>query len=915
MAWARIVRLSIALGCGSLAIALGSGCGCDDGLSLTVRLQSGLRAGVEARFADVRLLRGVARCEPGADVFRTFGHVLETREQDALARGTLTLGAFEELQPGLYTVRVRLLRPPTSLTAPADSGPFFMERCVAITLTNDRVVRIPITADCVDVTCPATGGDPAFDQCLNGRCVDPRCDPDDPDAARYCCDRSLLGDVCEDTPTLCEAAGDCSGGPSCALAAECRDGACIEPVDDRCAMGEHCDATDERCVMDAVFVDAGMTDAGTTSADTGLPPMGLVCDRCDEVACTGDTTCVTAGDLGATCLVPCTEDAPDCASGFSCAPVGDARACVPLGACCVDEDGDGYGIGRGCLGDDCDDADAARNGGRVELCNGIDDDCDGTSDDPPTECGGGTCSADGAGFSEMGGDTCSGGSCVPTGMSIACGLFTCEGGGDAGDQCARSCTAIGADDDRFCVASAHCDGGSCAADVASGESCDEDSDCTTGACAMGSCCTPGVGGCMCPGGPTETVCDDGADSDCDMQLDCRDSDCAGRACGGGRTCVGDSCVCPGGSTESSCSNTTDDDCDGQIDCADADCAGQGCGVAGRLCIAGACACSGGSMETTCNDTSDDDCDGLIDCADADCESRLCAAGRVCTAGSCRCAGPPSEVTCGDGLDDDCDGQTDCADADCNGEACGDGRTCSSGACSCAGSRTELNCGDGDDGDCDLLVDCADSDCSGLSCGPFGRACIAGSCACPAGATELCSNGSDDDCDGQSDCSDPDCNGQACASGRTCMSGTCACAGGSTESSCVDGADEDCDGLTDCADPDCTLDTCGSGMQCCGTCQTLPVMYSSYTTTAAMCATTLAGSSYPGLCALHMFYHSDCGAQDMSPYAPGWTHAPSSPAGCDYNGCDGSGNCEMNFCIPCPGGNCTACPDGPAVKPC
>ncbi|MBW2963906.1 putative metal-binding motif-containing protein [Candidatus Woesearchaeota archaeon] len=51
-----------------------------------------------------------------------------------------------------------------------------------------------------------------------------------------------------------------------------------------------------------------------------------------------------------------------------------------VGRPCQDEDGDGYG--EDCVkGFDCDDADASRFPGAVEICNSIDDDCDNNVDD------------------------------------------------------------------------------------------------------------------------------------------------------------------------------------------------------------------------------------------------------------------------------------------------------------------------------------------------------------------------------------------------------------------------------------------------------------------------------------------------------------------------------------------------------
>ena len=48
---------------------------------------------------------------------------------------------------------------------------------------------------------------------------------------------------------------------------------------------------------------------------------------------------------------------------------------------CVDNDGDGYGTGEGCLGPDCDDSNADINPGETEICDGLDNDCDSLVDE------------------------------------------------------------------------------------------------------------------------------------------------------------------------------------------------------------------------------------------------------------------------------------------------------------------------------------------------------------------------------------------------------------------------------------------------------------------------------------------------------------------------------------------------------
>jgi hypothetical protein len=100
-----------------------------------------------------------------------------------------------------------------------------------------------------------------------------------------------------------------------------------------------------------------------------------------------------------------------------------------------------------------------------------------------------------------------------------------------------------------------------------------------------------------------------------------------------------------------------------------------------------------------------------------------------------------------------------------------------------------------DDDFDTFTDCADMDCAA---DPLCQ------------VTEICDNGLDEDGDMLTDCADTmDCDTQACdAFGSVCTGGACVCPGGLTESACDDLADNDCDGSPDCADTDCAMDmTC------------------------------------------------------------------------------------------------------------
>ncbi|HOX42663.1 MAG TPA: MopE-related protein [Myxococcota bacterium] len=109
----------------------------------------------------------------------------------------------------------------------------------------------------------------------------------------------------------------------------------------------------------------------------GAGCLGADCDEDDARCWTGLCCPVDCSDpdgdgygQGGACLgADCDEGAPGCHAG----------ACCP--AACEDLDGDGYGLGAGCAGPDCNDAGSGIHPGAPEVCDTLDQDCDGQTDE------------------------------------------------------------------------------------------------------------------------------------------------------------------------------------------------------------------------------------------------------------------------------------------------------------------------------------------------------------------------------------------------------------------------------------------------------------------------------------------------------------------------------------------------------
>ena len=589
------------------------------------------------------------------------------------------------------------------------------------------------------------------------------------------CSEAAGGCAVTTDDTVCSDGVFCNGEERCDATAGCGAGVAPTCADAIGCTNGRCDATTDACVQDP---------------DNAFCQDGLVCngvEHCDVTGTTPGRGCAAGAPM-------------DCSDGLTCT----TDSCAEPGTCAhggSDADGDGFQAVGCATGADCNDLVAAIHPGAAELCDGLDNDCTGVTDDGAgmqcalgsgarvctTACGSaGTQACNGAcrlGPCVAATETCN--DCDDDGNGAIDDGLACRRGTSA--SCSTSCGTAGS---RTCAAD--CSGFSaCVAPVETCNDCDDNGNglvddglaCRrgTGASCTTSCGTTGSHICSvdCSGygtcrAATETCngCDDDADGTIDNGFACRlgQTTACTTLCGtaGVRTCAGD-CSGYGACVATEVCNGCDDNGNGTIDegftCAAGAARGcsTACGTTGTQACTASCGGYGSCTAAEACNNCDDDADGSID-EDFACRQgattacTVCgnAGVRTCTA-TCSGFGSCTATEVCNGCDDNANGVID------DGFACASGtsRSCAT-ACGTTGTQAcNATCGG--------YATCSATEvCNG--CDDNGNGTADDGFACRQGATNVCTT--------------------ACGSpGNQTCNGTCSAVGACTGAEVCNGCDD------------------------------------------------------------------------------------------------------------------------------
>lgn len=580
---------------------------------------------------------------------------------------------------------------------------------------------------------------------------------------------------------------DCIGNPNCSGTLACDFGG---PGD--CESGEDCNSCPSDCGVCPVTCGDGTCDNS--------------CNECN--ICYGIGLDCNCGDG-----VLCSSRGEQCDDGNNNNGDGCSSTCQNEVSLCIDNDFDGYdNCDPGDFGDDgydadCNESNSLIHPGATELCDSVDNNCNGTINEGFTaeQCPN-VCTA--LGFNWVGNATlllpalnCCGNDSNEAGpyQAIETNCFdgrdnNCNGLIDSADaNCGGGCNNTGEDDHINAATPSQCN--QCTVNG------DQDGDQTTD--------NPAVDW-LSPAGIADTC-----DSDCNTAMS---------------TTTPRSRYNNSENTVALCTDGYDNDCNGYYDCYDSTCltATTACCV-NECALLGSRGCAVGTT-TVRWECGNFDADPCLERLEFSCGMQICDSGT----GNCVAACTNND---GDGYSleggGNCCGATPCGSApDCDDDNPyvypGGTETCDGYDNNC-NSIIDEGCDDDGDDYCDAgmgyypnwgippYLPIGPNPCPNTT-SVDNRDCDDTNTAIRPGATEVC-NGLDDNCNGLIDESLPTNNPcpltQGICSGvyQVCTSGAWLCNYGAsyqaTEANCSDGLDNDCDGLTDCED----TANCGADPYC------------------------------------------------------------------------------------------------------